>query len=204
MFPHVAEPLHIFESRYREMFEDALAGDQRLGMALLQPGWEPEYHGRPPIEPMLCVGKVVTHSRLPDGRYNFVLMGESRARLLEELPALRSFREARIELVADREVLATPENADLQRRLAEGFSQFLPENTRKSEQFRELLSPTAPLGPLTDIVAYALPLEASQKQQLLSEENPILRATLLEERIDELLSAEEAPKRRWPPDFSDN
>src|SRR5207245_1908563 len=46
-FPQVMLPLHIFEPRYREMAADALAGDHLVAMALLKPGWEPEYEGRP-------------------------------------------------------------------------------------------------------------------------------------------------------------
>ncbi len=37
LFPHVMQPLHIFEPRYRELLEDALAGDRLITMALLDP-----------------------------------------------------------------------------------------------------------------------------------------------------------------------
>ena len=58
LFPGVFLPLHIFESRYRAMTEDALSGDRMIGMALLKPGFEAEYEGRPPIYPVGCVGLV--------------------------------------------------------------------------------------------------------------------------------------------------
>jgi len=51
LFPGVFLPLHIFEPRYKEMVADALAGDRIIGMALLRPGWEADYEGRPPIYP---------------------------------------------------------------------------------------------------------------------------------------------------------
>jgi Lon protease-like protein len=54
LFPNVFLPLHIFEPRYKEMVADALAGDRIIGMALLRPGWEGDYEGRPPIYPVGC------------------------------------------------------------------------------------------------------------------------------------------------------
>ena len=39
LYPHVMQPLHIFEERYREMLEDAIADDGLIAMALLEPGW---------------------------------------------------------------------------------------------------------------------------------------------------------------------
>ena len=72
LFPNVFLPLHIFEPRYREMVADALDGDRIIGMALLRPGWEGNYEGRPPIYPVGCAGLITHAERLPDGRYNIV------------------------------------------------------------------------------------------------------------------------------------
>jgi uncharacterized protein len=84
LFPNVFLPLHIFEARYREMVADALASDRLIGMALLRPGWERDYEGRPPVYPTGCSG-VITHvERLPDGRYNIVLRGLERFRIVSE------------------------------------------------------------------------------------------------------------------------
>ena len=77
-------PLHIFEPRYREMVADALASDRMIGMVLLRPGWERDYEGRPPVYPIGCSG-VITHvERLADGRYNIVLRGLERFRIVDE------------------------------------------------------------------------------------------------------------------------
>jgi len=96
LFPNVFLPLHIFEPRYREMTADAAASDRMIGMVLLRPGWERDYEGRPPIYPIGCSG-VMTHvERLPDGRYNIVLRGLERFRILEEDHA-RSYRRAVVE-----------------------------------------------------------------------------------------------------------
>src|SRR6266545_6172021 len=85
-FPHVMQPLHIFEPRYRQMTADALAGDRLIAMALLRPGWEPDYEKVPPIYPVVCLGRIVADQRLEDGRYRLLLRGLSRAGIVEEVP----------------------------------------------------------------------------------------------------------------------
>ena len=84
LFPGVYLPLHIFEPRYRALTREALDGDRIIGMVLIKPGFDEQYEGRPPIFPIGCAG-VVTHAEpLDDGRYNIVLQGVERFRVLEE------------------------------------------------------------------------------------------------------------------------
>lgn len=93
-------PLHVFEPRYRKMVKDALAGPGLIGMTLLRPGWEDEYLGRPAIYPVGCAGQVHQSEALPDGRYNLVLRGVARFRVLEEQPG-EPYRVARVERLDD-------------------------------------------------------------------------------------------------------
>src|SRR5690554_5796627 len=81
LFPHVMQPLHIFEPRYRAMMEEAIAGDQLIALAMLAPGWENQYEGRPPLLPMACLGRVATYQRLPDNRFNLLLLGLKRIKI---------------------------------------------------------------------------------------------------------------------------
>src|SRR5437867_6776548 len=85
LFPRAVLPLHIFEERYKGMTADALSGDRQIAMALLKPGWEKNYYGLPEIEPVVCVGTILSHERLPDGKYNFLLQGQMRARISREI-----------------------------------------------------------------------------------------------------------------------
>ena len=104
LFPHVDQGLHIFEPRYRQMTADALAGDQLIAMVLLQPdeNWPEKYDGRPPVESVACLGRIVEWEKLPDGRYNLRLRGLARLRLAEELPEpSKLYRLARGELLAE-------------------------------------------------------------------------------------------------------
>jgi Lon protease-like protein len=100
LFPGVPLPLHIFEPRYRAMVADALDADRRIGMALLQPGWESDYDGRPPIFSVACTGVIVNAARLDDGRYHLVLHGLERVRVVAEDHA-RPYRRATLASMPD-------------------------------------------------------------------------------------------------------
>src|SRR3954467_2445985 len=84
LFPGVFLPLHIFEPRYREMVADALAADRLIGMALLRDGWESDYEGHPPVFSVGCSGLITHCEKLQDGRFNLILRGLDRFRIVDE------------------------------------------------------------------------------------------------------------------------
>ena len=95
-FPHTRLPLHVFEPRYRQLLADAVATDQRLGIVLLRPGWEADYFGAPPIHSCGTVGHVEQAVPLEDGRFNILLRGDVRFRVMDEV--LRDpYRKARVQ-----------------------------------------------------------------------------------------------------------
>jgi Lon protease-like protein len=103
LFPNVFLPLHVFEPRYRDMVADALASDRLVGVALLCPGWERDYEGRPPVYPIGC-GGVITHVEpLTDGCYNIVLRGLQRYRIVDELESHR-YRQAIVDWIEEPEI----------------------------------------------------------------------------------------------------
>src|SRR4051812_3622813 len=80
LFPHALLPLHIFEPRYRQMTADALAEDGLVTMVQIRPPPEgcPPWAEPVPIMDVGCLGKIVEHERLDDGRFNIVLLGWKR------------------------------------------------------------------------------------------------------------------------------
>jgi Lon protease-like protein len=100
LFPQMPLPLHVFEPRYRKMVEDALSSHQVIGMTLLQPGWEPEYRGRPPVYRVGCAGRIEQCEPLDQGRYNILLRGLSRFRIVEEQDG-EPYRVAAVEPLPD-------------------------------------------------------------------------------------------------------
>lgn len=207
MFPHVMQPLHIFEARYRELVEDALLTDRLIATAQFEPGWEAEYDARPAIKPFGCLGKIVTHHRLPDGRFNLLLAGVSRLHLVEELPPVRLFRQARAELIDDiYPAKGAAHRVVLRRDLVQCFRQLLQHVSETREHLEPLLSAEVPLGTLTDVVAYTLALPFELKEQLLAERNVDARAEMLLDGIATCDAHEARPgaSERFPPDFSEN
>lgn len=97
-FPGLQLPLHIFEPRYRALVSDALARDRRI--AMIQPQRPVE---GAPLFSIGCVGRIGDVEALEDGRYNIVLEGESRFRMLRELDVPTAFRQIEAELIEDDE-----------------------------------------------------------------------------------------------------
>ena len=100
LFPHASRPLHIFEPRYRDMISDALEGDRLIGMVLLEPGYEAEYEGRPPVYPVGSAGLIVEVDELPDGGYNILLRGLTKFRITGEDQS-HSYRLADVEAIPE-------------------------------------------------------------------------------------------------------
>ena len=102
-FPGTRLPLHLFEPRYRAMIGDCVEHKRMaIAVALLQPGFEEDYEGRPPVHTVCGVGRIESHEQLPDGRFNILLAGVGRVRL-HELPANElPYRRARAEVLEDR------------------------------------------------------------------------------------------------------
>src|SRR5271166_2243600 len=119
-FPHALQPLHIFEPRYRQMAADALKDDRLISPVLLQPGWEKHYEQTPPLHPVACLGRIVAEEALGDGRYNLLLRGVRRVRILDELPiTTKLYRSAKVELVQDRCGVSLAAVMELRRQLKE-------------------------------------------------------------------------------------
>jgi len=179
LFPHVIQPLHVFEARYRRMLEDALATDRLIAMAVLRPGWEGNYEGRPPVYPYGCLGWVATHHRLSDGTYNLLLLGMRRVHLLGEQTLAKPYRVAKVELVEDR--LPADEHVETQwkRRLHSALFRVLPmlgQCDEEEEYLEHLLESTLSLGALTDMLSYLLDLPIHNKHALLAEGDVVRRA----------------------------
>ncbi len=175
LFPNSTRPLHISEPRYRAMVADALEGDSIIGMVLLEPGYEAEYEGRPPVYAVGCAGVIIASQELPDGRYNIVLGGLVKFRVLSE-DASRPYRLAEVE--------ALPEAVDV------GDRPLLAERRQQLERALLSISPEMQLPPsdlsdeeVVDGLSQVLPMEPAHRQELLEADGPIERAFRLIRRL---------------------
>ena len=169
LFPKAVLPLHIFEERYKAMTADALRGGRQVAMALLRPGWEKDYYSRPAIEPVVCVGTILSHEKLPDDKYNSLLQGQTRARIIRELPTQKPYRLAQLEPLAESQC----SEADLEdewRRLSRVLGPDLLGATPVGQQFRALIRRGAVgTADLADLVAFNYLDDVGLKQSLLAD-----------------------------------
>lgn len=103
LFPHARVPLHVFEPRYRQLSAHALAGDRRIGMVAVRPGQIDAMAGDPPLFSVGCSGVIEEAVRREGGRYDLVLRGTHRFRIVDEPPREgdRLYRVARVVALED-------------------------------------------------------------------------------------------------------
>ncbi len=194
LFPNVFLPLHIFEPRYRDMTADALATDRLIGMVLLRPGWEADYEGRPSVYPVGCSGLITHADRLPDGRYNIVLRGVERFRILDEDDG-RTYRRAIVEPLAENS--PSPADRDVVRTCRSKLESILSPAVERAGGPDIRLDVRMPAAmadeDLVNALSQYLDFDPLEKQALL--ERPCLRtrATSLVELLEMKMLAARAP-----------
>ncbi len=170
LFPRSHLPLHIFEERYRAMVQDAMAGPGRIAMI------QPTENKEPSLYQVGCVGELVGVEELDDGRFNIMLLGSQRFRLIAEAESGAPYRQADIDLDAfdddDPEALSSIQRADVE---------------REARRFGDSLSLAVDwdaVGRLDDemlvnAIAQVAPFDAGAKQALLEEATLTGRADLV-------------------------
>jgi Lon protease-like protein len=203
LFPHAILPLHIFEPRYRQMTEDALASDRFITIVQVRPPTEWTSPTEPTLEAEGCLGRIFKHERLPDGRFNFLLLGRKRVHLTREIPSGKLYRMSEVRLIED--ILPEVPEDSHRTELIAMFRKF--SGGALNPDLDALIETELPLGVLTDIVAQALALPASIKQGLLREPRVGQRAVGLLDllrQIGEMLPSPDDESAAFPPPFSRN
>jgi hypothetical protein len=173
LFPRSQLPLHIFEPRYREMIRDVIDGAGRIGM--VQP-LRIDDDNKAPLYEVGCVGEIVGIEELEDGRFNIVLLGSNRFRLIGEVAREGSYRCANVDIAAfdDREPepLSMVERAEVEREArrlgdAMGLAVDWDAVSRLDDEM------------LVNAIAQVAPFDVGAKQALLEQETLSRRADLL-------------------------
>jgi len=191
LLPHAVLPLHIFEPRYRQMVEHAIDGAGQLAVAVFEgERWKREYHGSPPIRPVVCVGQVIQHEKLADGRYNLLVQGVCRGRIKKEIPpdGDRLYRQAMLEPV---EADQTNEESleESRHRLRQMLSQSPLTSLAASENICQCLDrEEAPTSAVLELVGVSLISDDQVRYRLLEEGDPGARAEIIEREMQSLRS----------------
>ncbi|MCB2062374.1 MAG: LON peptidase substrate-binding domain-containing protein [Novosphingobium sp.] len=169
LYPGLQLPLHIFEPRYRAMVSDALARDRRIGMIQPQRPMEGA-----PLFSVGTLGRIGEVEALDDGRFNIILEGETRFRIVRELEVTTPFRQVEAELIDEptEQVLAAVERAGFEREArhfaeAQGYAVDWDSVTRLDD------------ASLINGVSQIVPFDPASKQALLEARDLSSRCELL-------------------------
>lgn len=208
LFPGVVQALHIFEPRYRQLIEDALASDELVTMAMVDLNAVGVDEVRPELQPTVCIGKIVSHTQLDDGRFNLLLVGTVRAKITEEIVTDYPYRMAKVDPVSDLNGYAPNDAGELNRLLLDMFRQLVDRRgVSDVDSLARLLKGDLPLGQISDLICYACGADPNQQYQVLEEAEVCRRAEIVVKILKEMLvgaKPDENPDDEFPPRFSIN
>lgn len=211
LLPHAVQPLHIFESRYQEMVNHCLDGAGQIAMACFEGiKWKNHYHDSPPLRPVVCVGQIVQHESLSEGRHNILLHGVCRAKIEEvvEPDDDHSYRMARltpIEAIDEDPPPLDGVREDLRTMLKRPHLRRMRAAKHVTEWFdREDVTTLA----LLELIGSVLLYDSELKYLLLAEPSPDRRADIIMSElhhIDRLVGlADRQDSKSWPKGMSWN
>lgn len=187
LLPHVTAPLHIFEGRYRAMTRDAIDAHGIIAMATYEPnGWRESYHASPALRAAVCVGQIIRYQQFPDGRYNLLLNGSTRARIIEECALTETgYRTAYLEPIERKPVmeidLEEARNAIYQR-----LQHPAMQSLAHMEQVANFLNQEMPTPALVDLAASVLCHHVEDRYAALSQPCPVRRVEWFRDYLDEV------------------
>lgn len=96
LLPRGQLPLNVFEPRYLEMVDDAMAGSRIIGMIQPDPT-APADAEASALAAVGCAGRITQFAETGDGRYIITLTGVARFRVGREAPVSKPYRIARVD-----------------------------------------------------------------------------------------------------------
>lgn len=179
LLPRAHLPLNIFEPRYMEMIDDAMATDRVVGM--VQPRFDildDENDELPPLCEVGALGRIISFQESGDGRYLIQLAGVTRFRILEEVDRGTMYRYCRIS--ADRFVAdlseANDDDAVDRDALIKAFQSYLDANDLEAD-WKSVRA--ASNEALVNTLAMMSPYGPAEKQALLEAPDLPARAATL-------------------------
>ena len=193
LLPHATIPLHIFEPRYTKMVNDALDSAGQIALATFEgEQWKHEYHGNPQVRPIVCLSQIERHEKLPGGRYNILVQGICRARILEEVMPTGEipYRQVKLEPLESNPDAHEAELAAWRTRMRELLDQDgMGRHKYQSKVLEWFERDDIPSHVLIEIVGHLLMTtvdDSERRYQLLSESDTLQRADFTEHQIQQL------------------
>ena len=168
LLPGSILPLHIFETRYRQMVEHVLENDE-LMIGIIQP----EVIDSKKLCCVGCAGTIEHSQQLPKGNYLIQLHGKSRFQIVEELETDTLYRKAKVEYSSFKNDIKEACLSKDVKLLYKNFREYSERNKLKIEwdKIEEI-----PANYLVNLLSMNLDFSGIEKQTLL--ESPDLDSRL--------------------------
>jgi Lon protease-like protein len=185
VLPGTPTPFHIFEPRYKALVEDALAGDRILAIPSLLTKADARAV-RPPLRPVCGAGIIEAEERYPDGRFDIVVRGLARVRLVEEVKEGKPYREWKARILEDvwpaRGPAALQGQLEALRQIVLELSQRLPAESG-APQLAEAVAQMKDASAIVDLVAAAAVSDSEARRKVLEELDVAARLAYVMEEV---------------------
>ncbi len=175
LLPRGQLPLNIFEPRYLQMVDAAMAGNRLIGM--IQPVEKEEQALKPALSAVGCAGRITGYAETDDNRYLITLTGVCRFRVERELDDAAPFRKVKPDFAPYLADLATTGDQKFPReRLLAALKDYLSQRDLSAD-WQSVMS--APDEMLVNALAMLCPFAPAEKQALLEARDWIDRVDTL-------------------------
>lgn len=202
LMPHASLPVHIFETRYRALTRDVLEGSGQVALSVYA-GAEWKEHDEPgatpAVRPAVCVGQIVQHHRLEDGRYNLLLQGVCRAHIVREVDPREHGKPYRLAYLrpvgvdSEEDVMASERS-----RLTALFAGTSLRDLKEAKAIvGHLADEDVPTSAILELVTFSVLPDPELRYKLLAEGNALRRSAIIRTQLDAIrdLLDRAAPQR---------
>lgn len=188
LLPGTHRPLNIFEPRFVDMIDDALAGNRMIGLIQPRDSDQEAPRGPVPLEPVGCIGRITHFEEQAENRYFVILEGVCRFEPVQELTTATPYRQATISALAYAEDFSPLEGEDgIDRQRLTGVLRSYAEFAQIEVDWDEIHEMST--GELINLSAMLTPYGAREKQAL-------LEAPTLADRAETLIALAEMEMAR--------
>ena len=189
LLPGVYLPIHIFEPRYRKMVEVALEVHELIALGAFDERLPPDVHGRPSIFDHAGLGLIQRSTRYPDGRFDLLIAGCGRLRVIEEFPPQFEipYRRVRTELILDQTEATAVDLSRAMSSLRSLCTRVVVSLGDGNEELRSRINEIDEAGGLADTIAVAAVQEPDDRRRILAEPDPARRIEIVSGVLGTLL-----------------
>jgi hypothetical protein len=187
LFPHTTIRLHVFEPRYRALVEHCLDHEAPMLVPMIVANGRSDAQGRPHLHKVAGAGKIIAHQELAGGRFNILVRGVGRARIVEELDVATPYRRVRAELLEDR--VGDGRQADiLLKTIQNCLFNVQTDNSEVVDFLVEAFTEVDTPGAVADVLAAVVFGDSLNRQRALSEPDVVARLEGILDRLVELIA----------------